>query len=504
MEKVKGYIYANMRMLSIGVIALFIIVIIESCKDKFLESVPQSGILTDVSVFKTKADFEAYMFGAYTEMQSGNASADKWISVPGFVSQDMVAVDEKPKPLASFLTPGSGDILSYWRNLYTVISRTNLILEKLPVAPAVVTAEDKSILEGEAKFLRGFAYFMLARAWGNIPMPLQSFNDAQKSLECTSEDQVWDQVIKDLTEASLLLPSRSGWGSNNLGRATKGAALAYLANAWMYKKDWTKAAKASQDLIARGEYRLEEDVRTVFSEKNENNEESIFEVQFRKVEDNDYNWGSTPNNGHSLNILTAPRGIGEKYAPYGGWGEFLASKKLANSFEPGDERREKLMVTVGETYKGEKMTESVTLPDTIQANSAFSTKYWLGPEGSYLGGLNLPQMRYAEFLLNYSEILFEQENALQAYKYLNEVRKRANLPDKPVSTDRETYFTDLMNERRHELNFEPNLWFHYTRTGRAGKFLQEEYGITFNPSWNKFPIPQVDRDQNPKLCQNGY
>ena len=114
-------------------------------------------------------------------------------------------------------------------------------------------------------------------------------------------------------------------------------------------------------------------------------------------------------------------------------------------------------------------------------------------------------MRYAEFLLNYSEILFEQGDPTQAYAKLNLVRSRATLPNKITSTDRETFMKDLMNERRWELNNEPNLWFHYTRTGRAAGFLQSEYGVTYNAAWDKFPVPQGDRDQNPKLCQNtGY
>jgi hypothetical protein len=63
----------------------------------------------------------------------------------------------------------------------------------------------------------------------------------------------------------------------------------------------------------------------------------------------------------------------------------------------------------------------------------------------------------------------------------------------------------LMDERRWELGMEPNIWFHYTRTGRAAEFLAREYNITFNPIWFKFPIPQKDRNVNPNLCQNeGY
>jgi len=114
-------------------------------------------------------------------------------------------------------------------------------------------------------------------------------------------------------------------------------------------------------------------------------------------------------------------------------------------------------------------------------------------------------MRYAEFLLNYAEILFEKGKSNEAYAQLNLVRKRALLSPRTVSNGKDIFMDDLMNERRWELNFETNLWFHYTRTGTAAKFLLKEHGITMNPAWNKYPIPQPERDQNPNLCQNpGY
>jgi len=92
-----------------------------------------------------------------------------------------------------------------------------------------------------------------------------------------------------------------------------------------------------------------------------------------------------------------------------------------------------------------------------------------------------------------------------AYTNLNLIRARAGLADKPAQSDREIFFTDLMNERRWELIFEPNLWMHYIRTKRAAKFFMSEYGLVYLDKWLKYPIPQIDRDLNPNLCQNpGY
>lgn len=477
---------------------------------KLLDVNPQTGQNTDVDFFKVKQDFDAYIFGAYAELAGSGccSGVTSWITIAGFASQDLIGVDQLPKPLESFMLPSNNVFQQYGNAFHKVVSRANLILDKLPGSP--IDDAEKIVIEGEARFLRGFSHFNLARAFGDIPLLLKPYETSQNNAECTPEDEVWDQVIKDLTEASEKLPTRTDWGPDNLGRATKGTALAYLANAYIYKQDWTNAEKSSQALIMLGEYNLLPDVRDAFSEQTPNNDESIFEIQYRDVTDGNYVWGGQPNAGTILPERTAPRNIGDKYAPAGGWGEQILNRKLADSYEAGDDRRAKLIKIPGEKYKGEKMDDTLFIPlNIVQNRSAFSTKYWLGPQlnagQTFLGGQNIPVMRYAEFLLNYAEILFELNNPVEAYANLNLVRARAKLSNKPVSTDKETFMTVLMNERRWELNNEPNLWFHYTRTGRAADFLQTVHGVTFNTAWNKFPIPQPDRDQNPRLCQNpGY
>jgi hypothetical protein len=113
-------------------------------------------------------------------------------------------------------------------------------------------------------------------------------------------------------------------------------------------------------------------------------------------------------------------------------------------------------------------------------------------------------MRFSEVLLNYAEILFMQGKATEAYAELNKVRARAKVPALPVSTAAANFMADLMKERRFELIFEPNLWFHYTRTETAAAFMQTVHGITWQKKWEHFPIPDRERSVNPKLCSNGY
>ena len=249
---------------------ILLLIISWSCKDKFLDLSPQTGQVTDKDFFKTKSDFDSYLFGAYTEMQGffDGSGPTAWIKLTGFISQDLVGADELPKPLTSFMTPTNGLFQNYWVSFYKIATRANLVIDKIKTSPETIKDADKLRIMGEAEFLRGFAYFNLARAFGNVPLILTPYETSQNNLDCTPEGKVWDQVILDFKDASTKLPTKAGWGNDNIGRATNGSALAYLANAYMYKKDWPNAANTSLDLDKIGEYQLLPNVRQVFSLKN--------------------------------------------------------------------------------------------------------------------------------------------------------------------------------------------------------------------------------------------
>jgi hypothetical protein len=487
-----------------------------SCKKSFFDVSSSDGSITDASAFKTKPDYEKALIGTYASLIGGNVGGDLWVQVPGWVSQDWVENTLQPKPFQNYMATGSSHFLDYWTNLYKIVGSANLVLSKVAAAPAgVLTDNEKGELSAQAKFLRGFGYFMLARAYGDVPMPLATYTAEQNSLGCTAKADVFKQVVKDLTEAAAGLPELNDWSANDRGRATKGAALAYLANAQMYLKDWTNAAKASTDLLAlnKPKYELAADIHAPFSVKKKNDndykKENIFEVQYREKAGDNFYWGDVPNGGHLLAGSTSPRDVGNKWASWGGWGEQMINKKLVDAYDPTDERRKQLVKVRGESYKGELMTDTMGPNDwgtnaAAQKDVGYSTKYWLGNDGGTLAPQNLPMMRFSEVLLNYAEILFMQGKATEAYAELNKVRARAKVPALPVSTAAANFMADLMKERRFELIFEPNLWFHYTRTETAAAFMQTVHGITWQKKWEHFPIPDRERSVNPKLCSNGY
>jgi hypothetical protein len=133
------------------------------------------------------------------------------------------------------------------------------------------------------------------------------------------------------------------------------------------------------------------------------------------------------------------------------------------------------------------------------------TKWWIGGgDWSTGGGQNLPQLRFAEVLLNYAEILNELDRTAEAYTHINRVRARAGLAPKTPST-KEACMDDIMQERRVEICSEFNWWYHLTRTGRAVDFVKEQYNRDMPEYMNIYPIPQRQLDLSTALKQNpGY
>jgi hypothetical protein len=114
---------------------------------------------------------------------------------------------------------------------------------------------------------------------------------------------------------------------------------------------------------------------------NPNNAESIFEIQYRDVNDGNIVWSGQPNTGSPLNEWSSPRNIGSEYAAAGGWGETIGTKALANSFDPSDDRRKQLIKLPGEKYKGETMADTLHIPMNIaQPNSPSPLNFGLAPK----------------------------------------------------------------------------------------------------------------------------
>jgi starch-binding outer membrane protein, SusD/RagB family len=389
------------------------------------------------------------------------------------------------------LDPSNNNLAKIWQASYLGISRANVVLEKVP--PIEMDSAQQQRILGEAKFLRGLFYFNLVRLFGEVPLVIKpvsaNLGDEEIYPPQSPVTVLYDQIINDLSEASLLLPEKY-LSSSDKGRATRGAALGLLSKVYLTIKDWKLAHQTAKEVIESNIYGLHNDYAANFKESNKNGKESVFEVQF-------YRNSNTENSQMVIAGLPYIQGMFSA-----GVEIMLPTEDLLNSFEEGDHRKE---ATFFDHY-------------SMYTFEPHIWKYWdqdaYKPAATSQSGADFMVMRYSEILLIYAEALNEDMGgpSVEAYEAINKVRERARngntsvLPDLS-GLDQTAFRQAILNERRHEFVNEGQRWYDLVRTGNLVEYVKRAKGDKANPSdFNSvFPIPQRELDINKNLTQNlGY
>jgi hypothetical protein len=448
---------------------------------------------------------------AYVPLSFRDASSNA-LWVLGDVASDDAVKGSNPGDQADFenidifnITPINSAVEAQWRRYYDGIFKCNVVLDGLPADNASVSAAVRQQATGQAQFLRAYYYFQLAAIYGNVPLRLKVETPAELQSPAVAQAQIYAQVELDCQAAMAALPAT--WTGADVGRATKGAAMALLAKTYLYEQKWTLAAQTAQAVEALGTYSLLPVFADNFRAATKNNAEGIFSVQ--------HTAGLSPNQGNNLNQWFAPR-------PQNGYGFFWPTQSLVDNFERTsagvvDPRLDYTVGRSGQSFFG------VTYDPTWSGTGYVSKKH-LQPlteiptttKGD--GNLNFQAIRYADVLLIDAEASNEAGNSANALKALNQVRKRAResylydntlpnagtvptglLPDVTV-TDQSQLRDIIRRERRAELALEFQRFFDITRYGQA--YAQQALADrpNFNYSRNRFyPIPQSERDTNKGL-----
>jgi len=293
-----------------------------------------------------------------------------------------------------------------------------------------------------------------------------------------------------------ILPEKSEYSSDNLGRATKGAARGLLARVHMTLGNWDLVDQYTSAIINSGEYSLYPDFAELFTLEGENSSESVFEVQNEAYEEG--------GGGSQYNQVQGVRGT-----PNLGWGFNRPSDDLIRSFERGDPRREITILRPGEPLPD---GSDIIQDNPNIVNERYNQKAWVpqhpGNRGNGPGNIRL--IRYADVLLMAAEALNENGNPNQALVYLNMVRERARggntavLPDITTTNTSELRLA-IWRERRSELAMEQHRWFDLVRQGRVVEVMSA-HKPNFTPGKHELlPIPQAEIDVSGTLTQNpGY
>jgi len=399
------------------------------------------------------------------------------------------------------ITADNGQLQESWNQLYNLIYRCNLIIDKLEGSEAY-----KQRAIAEAKASRAYAFYNLVMQWGNVPLVDHLLDPSEYEMANTPKEQVWAFIEQNFTEAAAVLPSKSGKNGQKAigGRWTKEACIGFLAKAQLAQKKYAEASANLKKVIDSGLYELIPDYGKIMRLAGDYCNEYLFELDFHAnnrteagaIRNDYYNY-----NGLRPSLINHPDELWNN-----SWGFLNVTKAFAIeaiAHDGNGPRRMANVVTYDEFIKNKATgDEGAIFTYTKRTPGINPANNWYGSDGyARLKGLtytadkntanvtesyafsnaNIPILRYADILLMYAECAANGagDKAL-GLQYLNEVRARAGLAPAPaLDMDNATY--GIKAERRYEFYFEnAERWYDLLRWGdfvkEMGRIL-DTYGV---------------------------
>ena len=403
--------------------------------------------------------------------------------------------------LANFTaTSANAAAIDIWRGPNPGILRCNLALQTIQSVD--MPDEIKNRCLGEAYFLRAHYYFILVRVFGDVPLVLTPpVPGTNFSLERTPKAAVYEQIKSDCQEAINLLPTKSSYDSENVGRASKDAALLMMAKIKLtLAEDYPGIVDLCDRVTALGYDLSKYAYADNFDATIDNNPESIFEIQYDGDASSSF-WGND-NRASWLSTFMGPR---NSSLVAGAWGWNQPTQEFVDNYEQGDLRKDVTLF-----YDGCPDFEGVSY-DPLWSRTGYNVRKFVVPmriASEYnKSPANFVVYRYADVLLMKAEALNEQGLTTEALVPLNSVRARAGLP--AISNKTQSELKEIIiHERRMEFAFEGHRWFDLIRIDGGDYALSFLHAIGVNNATKErllFPIPQEEIDDNPLMKQNsGY
>ncbi|SDL28572.1 Starch-binding associating with outer membrane [Catalinimonas alkaloidigena] len=453
--------------------------------------------------FANADDAESSLTAAYDALQA-----------TGYYGQDMNVVGEMPSDnctstngdvaaMEQFIwTPQTSQVNNIFRDVYRGINRANAVLAYVPAID--MPEERKNQILGEAHFLRALHYFNLVKLYGAVPLRLEptgSGDGNSVSMERASAEQVYAQVVADLTQAEAMTAADFGSQVANRTRVIKTTVNALQARVYLTLRQWNDAATAANKVISSGLYQLAATPGELYPP--DNNIESIFEVQFSGNEDG----------GFILPDLLLP----SPPATYSFPKFNIPTNELIEQY--ADTVNDARWRFTQETNAGRSHVSYVSSASSNANDNGYFVYKWNGSPNGFNSADNYYVLRLADVMLMYAEASNEAAGPSQAaLDQLNAVRERADLPALTLTDlpSQEAFRDEVDRQRRLELAFEGERWFDLIRYARhetadgvdhavtALDLIEAQTG-TANADYLLFPIPQTEVNNNALLEQNpGY
>lgn len=462
----------------IYVCAFITVALLSGCSDDFLTHTPNDKLVLE-NFYKSESDLKAATAPLYNIVWFDFNDKFYYGLGDGRANNLYAPYSDYVYPFYNFTeTSATGPLTKAWASFYNVISQSNSVINNVATNATEVSDSVKHIAIAEARFMRGVAYWYLASLWGNAIIITDNSSLVNNPVVNTNpRKDVYEFAIRDVEYAAKYLPV----SVSQSGRLTKWSAYGmlsrmYLAysglidnennpNSGVRNTEYLELArKAAQKVIDESGLSLVSNYADLFKIENNNNEESLFALQW--VPDGDY--GVT--NTQQAYFACSSDITGDD----GAWGYYtFASYDVMKDYETKDSiRRKATYMSYGDYYAEiSKSAGGYTHEVTANGHKVCHVKKGVvgsatdtGGESSYMNSaLNTYMLRLSEVYLNYAEAILANNTSTsdaEAIKYFNLVRSRAGVDTKTSIT-----YDDIIHERRVEFAMEGLFW--YDRVSRS-------------------------------------
>ncbi len=518
----------------------------------------ETGGSTEKDVFSSYVQAERFLAQVYSRLPSEYSSHYSALTDEATVN---IKNSTEGKIMELQFTPSSSSTFNRWEQLYSDIRSVNIFLKNVDNIPTNNANQNvgNSQIKGEAHFLRAFFYAELFKRYGGVPLISEVIAiQPEMSFPRNSTEETVAFIQQECDLAINLLPI--SYGSTELGKPTKGAAMALKARTLLYAASplhsptndlgkWKKAADAAKDVMDLNTYSLHSNYKLLFHTRaspeiifqhNVNNTGYTAEFLARALGGIRGYWGPIQNMVDDYEMTNGELPI-LSYNPDGT--PVVNPLSGYNPQKPYEKRDPRFYMSIlynGAKWRNTLINTFVGGTDGVSGdpNSRNLSGYLfckMLDENAYM--LPTPKngsnywifMRYAEVLLNYAEAQNEYLDAPDnsIYEAVNEIRKRpgVNMPDIPSGLTKVEMRERIRHERRIELAFESHRFWDIKRWRISTDVLKGAYGMkatkqadgSFNyerflieprnipAHYDLFPIPQSIINKNLSLKQNpGY
>ncbi|WP_315403241.1 RagB/SusD family nutrient uptake outer membrane protein [Hoylesella saccharolytica] len=472
-----------------------------ACSDDWL-SLSDPNHETADTFWKTAEQFDQGLSAAYSTWRRPGYFS-RWFQILMILRGDE-GWSESPNPefqadanfiISAYNYDRNEGIVLPWQAMYNSLYYVNQVIDNMNAQGYNLfpKAEADKIL-GQGYFIRGVAFWAIAGIYGKGPIQTSSISNGPIG----NQEDLYKQALSDFTKASELLPEN--WPAVDKGRVTKGGALGMMARINMQlaglkchrpwdaanqntdaaKAYWQAAKKNIEDILALNIYSLCDDWMDNFTEDNENNSESLFEINFK---DGLINGKEVGNQRPKFLGLYLSDGSGA-------WNDGSARDWLLDEFNKEKDKNGNVDMrkfhtlfyydpaepqTATANYYGKTWLEWCA-QEGYQNNQFPHACYWKkytsvetdNKNEDYSSGANLRILRLADIYLMYAECINELNgDRTTAVEYINKVRRRVNMADLNPSgfTTYDELLTQIKHERLVELCGECTRWFDLDRWG---------------------------------------